>query len=153
MPIELVNSNHNSNHAATVSSADEPQLLERLGELYGTFSLFTGEQDRQLCVDLNELRRLRALADERFFQADEHIDKDQRPPRLWTVADMAKQLALSRAAVRRCARRLPFTLCVAHQNCRGGQRGCDLRFVAADASAWVNSQRQRTAKRSATWRD
>jgi hypothetical protein len=141
---QLVNTNHNSNHSATASLADEQQLLERLGELYGTFSLFTGEHDRQLCTDLNELRRLRALADERFLQEDGRTEHDKGPPRLWDVRTMAKQLGLADEVVRKRARSWAFTLCVAHQRCRGGTRGCDLRFIAKEAAAWVSARRGRS---------
>jgi hypothetical protein len=138
---QLANSDHNSGDSATAISVEEARLLERLSELYGSFSLYTGEHNRQLGVDLNELRRLRALADERFFHRDDRIERDKGPPKLWDVRMMAKQLGVAEDVVRRRARSWQFTLCVAHQRCRGGKRGCDLRFIASEAADWVNKQR------------
>lgn len=76
-------------------------------------------------------------------------DADSRPPRLWTVRELAKQAGISEKAARHLARKL-LTVCVAPSHCcgcLGGTRGCDLRFVAAAASAWVNAQRRQRAAR------
>lgn len=72
------------------------------------------------------------------------LDADSRPPRLWTVRELAKQAGISEGAARRLARKL-LTVCVAPAHCCGcvgGTRGCDLRFIAKETAAWVNSQRR-----------
>ena len=56
---------------------------------------------------------------------------------------------ISEKAARLLARKLP-SFCVAPSHCcgcLGGTRGCDIRFNAADASAWVTSQRRSRARR------
>jgi hypothetical protein len=65
------------------------------------------------------------------------------------VRQLAKQAGISEKAARRLARKL-LTVCVAPAHCcacSDGTRGCDLRFIAKEADAWVNSQRRRRAAR------
>ena len=148
MSLQLTNSNHTSASDASLIEPAELQRLEadlaelqRLKAAVGCpdGALIPQRAHLRLVADQIELRRLHALADAGLMGGT--ADRDG-PPRLWTVAELAKQLALSPAAVRRRARGWSFTRCVAHGSCRGGQRGCDLRFIAKEAAAWVNSQRR-----------
>lgn len=61
----------------------------------------------------------------------------------WNVAQMAKHLGVGESFVRRHSREWDFTFCAAHAKCRGGTRGCDLRFTASEASEWINQKRSR----------
>jgi hypothetical protein len=143
MTLELVNSNHNSECDASELLAAHERLAEARAAIGCPDGLLIRPHELEaLRRDRTELRRLHALADVRLLGG-----ASDGPPRVWTVPQMAKQLALSPAAVRRRARDWSFTRCVAHGSCRGGQRGCDLRFVANDAAAWVNSQRRQRAAR------
>jgi hypothetical protein len=133
MQVELINSNHTSESEASELEAAFARLAEARAAVGCPDCLLIRPRDME-----------RLLRDQTAFQALQRallLGADANPPRLWTVADMAKQLALTRAVVRRRAREWSFTRCVAHGNCRGGRRGCDLRFVAKDAAAWVSRQR------------
>jgi hypothetical protein len=134
MQVELVNSNHTSGSEASELEAAFARLAEARAAV--------GCPDC-LLIRPRDLERL--LRDQTAFQALQRAlllgGADSHPPRFWTVPQMAKQLALSPAAVRRRSRKWSFTRCVAHENCRGGRRGCDLRFEAQAAAAWVNSRR------------
>jgi hypothetical protein len=89
-----------------------------------------------------------AVADaSRWRDAQASAASDSKPPRLWTARELAKQAGISEKGARALARKLE-AICVAPSHCcgcRGGTRGCDLRFVAKEAAAWV-SQRRRTAR-------
>jgi hypothetical protein len=133
MQVELINSNHTSESEASELEA----AFERLAEARAA----VGCPD---CLLIRPRDMERLLRDQTAFQALQRallLGADANPPRLWGVAEMAKQLAMSQAAVRRRARDWSFTRCVAHGNCRGGRRGCDLRFIAKDAAAWVSRKR------------
>jgi hypothetical protein len=93
--------------------------------------------------DAAALREMRALAGAGLLGSP-NVTK---PARLWSVREMAKQIGMSESRVRRHARKWDFTRCVAHLRCRGGTRGCDLRFVAQDAAHWLNVRRQQRAGR------
>lgn len=136
MQLELTNSNHNS-ESETSEWARAPMAAVAAGKAVVVASSLW----RSVVMDAAALREMRALAGAGLLGPNV-----TKPPRLWTVADMAKQLALSPAAVRRRARQWAFTRCVAHQGCHGGGCGCDLRFIAKEADAWVNSQRRRAAR-------
>jgi hypothetical protein len=144
MSLQLINSNHTSGSETSELEAALGRLIEAKSAIGCPDGVLVRARDYyRLVREANELRRLQALADARLLG-----DAADRPPaRPWTVSEMAKQLGLSPAAVRRRKSKWAFTRCVAHENCRGGTRGCDLRFVAAEASSWVNSQRRRGAAR------
>ena len=140
MTVELVNSNHNSESGAR----DDPlaAVLEGLSGL-----------EARLREDLAEVRRLRALAagggpartiSRQSAAASDDAASDSKSPRLWTVRQLAKQMGISEKAARRLARSRLMAVCTAPSHCCGcfgGTRGCDLRFIAADASAWVSRRR------------
>jgi hypothetical protein len=148
MQNQLVSSNHSPHQNAiqrsrvvdpiTIAHLAASEVLSAAGSK--DIVIATDESARDLAADLAELRRLRALADERFFESSAVSTHQQAS--LWDVPKMAKQLGLSACVVRRHAARWSFTLCVAHDACRGGRRGCDLRFRAPDATAWINAQRR-----------
>lgn len=137
---ELINSNHSSDQKAILLDA-----CWRAGDILVAagvkeYVILVDENVREFGRDVNELRRFRALADERFLSAPQgQVDKN--PPKLWDVAMMAKQFGLSADTVRRRARGWSFTRCVAHPKCNGGTRGCDIRFIAAEAAEWLNGKR------------
>jgi AraC-like DNA-binding protein len=137
MSLQLVNSNHTSESETSELEAAEAavaRLAEALAAVGCPDCLVIRPHDyERLLRDQTELLALkRALL---------LGGTDSKPPQLWKVPQMAKELGLSESAVRRRARTWSFTRCIAHGNCRGGRRGCDLRFVAKDAAAWVNRQR------------
>ena len=150
MQEELANSNHKFSEVATAVSAVvrvHCDAAEALAAVCGPDLLIaTGEDCRRINADLCELRRFRELADKRWLEGHARM-ADEKPRRAWRVPEMAKQLGLSEGAVRRRARSWPFSYCATHANCLRGTRGCDLRFVASEASAWV--ARQRTAQMGA----
>jgi hypothetical protein len=84
----------------------------------------------------------------RWRDAQPSAASDSKPPHLWTVRQLAKQAGISEKAARALARKLNV-VCVAPSHCcgcRGGTRGCDLRFLAETASSWLS---QRRSKRDA----
>lgn len=146
MQQELVNSNHTSNSKASPLSPAEADALERLSA-FGPYVLYSGDDLRRLTEEQIELRRLRALADERCLRADDPDSASTEPPRLWTVKQMAKAMHLSEGRIRRLARDWPSAICVAHCcGCRGGTRGCELRFLAEATSAWLSGRRKRAER-------
>ena len=151
MSNELVRSNHKPTLQASPSPDAEfaamfaaSDVLSRAG--LATHLIATGEALERLNRDVAEARRFRAIADERFLLGAEGR-ADSTPPRLWNVPMMAKQLGVSADVVRRRARKWSFALCVTHDACHGGNRGCDLRFRAAEAATWVNAQRRQGVRR------
>lgn len=144
MQQELANSNHKASETATAISAAvrvHCDAAEALAAVCGPDVLIaTGEDCRRINAELCELRRLHQLADERWLEGHARV-ADEKPRRAWRVPEMAKQLGLSERAVRRRARGWRFTYCATHENCVHGTRGCDLRFPASQAAAWVVQHR------------
>jgi hypothetical protein len=148
MDNQLISSNHSSLPNAikrpgivdpiAVAHLAAAEILSAVG--IQEILIATGDSVRELAAEQAELRRLRAIADERFLHGATGRSEDA--PSLWGVRKMAKQLGLSAEVVRRRAARWSYTLCVAHDGCRGGRRGCDLRFRASEAAAWINAQRK-----------
>jgi len=141
MQQELINSNHTPESEAS-----------RLEQLLGELRRLLAELGCPDCVVI-EPRLYASIVED--AAALRHLPDVLRELRLlkskslnlWTVPEMAKQAAMSESAVRRRARAWRFTRCVAHENCRGGSCGCDLRFVAKDAADWVNSLRHKRSGR------
>lgn len=139
MQLELTNSlNHNS-ESETSEWARAPWAAVAAGNAVVVASSLW----QSVVNDAAALREMRAMASAGLLGSP-NLSK---PPRAWTVHEMAKQIGMSESAVRRRARKWDFTRCVAHIGCRGGTRGCDLRFVAEDAARWVNVQRRQRAAR------
>jgi hypothetical protein len=132
MQVELVNSNHNSDSWASELAHTRAAFMRALG--VSDMVVVNPALWRSVATDAARWRGSAAAA-------------DPRPPHLWKARDFAKQAGISEKAARALARRLP-TVCVAPSHCcgcRGGTRGCDLRFIAKDAAAWL-SQRRRIAR-------
>jgi AraC-like DNA-binding protein len=138
MQLELNNSNHNSD-SKTSESASAPVAAVAAGKAVIVASYIWDS----VIKDAAAIREMRALARAGLLDCP-NVTK---PARLWTVREMAKQIGMSESRVRRHARKWAFTRCVAHFRCRGGTRGCNLRFVAEDAMHWLDVQRQRRAGR------
>lgn len=127
---EIVSLNHvptrNSTHSAELAAAE---ALNAAGVT--EFFIATGDDVRELGMQLVELRRLRALADERFFSGQ----SDNSPPRCWPAKKLAQQLGVDQKYIYRHASEWPFTI-----RLPGGL----LRFVANEAAAWLNKLRAKS---------
>ena len=133
MLLQQVNSNHTSESEASELEA----ALARLAEAKAAIGAAGA-------VMVRASLWASVVADWRNAQASTAAS-DSKPPRLWTARQLAKQAGISEKAARGLARKLP-AVCVAPSHCcacLGGTRGCDLRFVAKEADAWVSQRRQR----------
>lgn len=139
MQLELTNSlNHNS-----ASETSEWARAPWAAVAAGNAVVVASSLWQSVVKDAAALREMRAMAGAGLLGSPNLSE----PPRLWTVKQMAKAMGLSEGGVRRLCRAWPFTLCVAHCcACKGGTRGCELRFRAEAASFWLS---QRRTKRSA----
>jgi hypothetical protein len=140
MLVQQVNSNHTSESEASELEA----ALARLAEAKAAIGAADAVMVRaslwaSVLADADRWRNAQAST----------AAADSKPQRLWTARQLAKQAGISEKAARGLARKLP-AVCVAPSHCcacLGGTRGCDLRFIANEADAWVNSQRRRRAAR------
>lgn len=117
-------------------------LLSAAGEIEQFIA--TGEGAREVSRKLYEHRLLYAIADERWRDDCRDGSKSASVlPKCWDVRMLAKQLGVHVDTVRRWTRqgKFSFALCVTHPHCRGGTRGCDLRYIANEAHAWVIGRR------------
>jgi hypothetical protein len=138
MLLELNNSNHNSE-----SDTSEWAQASMAAVAAGKAVVIASSIWQSVVKDAADLREMRALSAAGLLGSPNCA----KPARLWSVREMAKQIGMSESRVRRHARKWDFTCCVAHLHCRGGTRGCDIRFVAEHAARWLNEQRRRRAAR------
>lgn len=140
MQVELTNSNHTSGSEASELGRACARARAALAEI--------GASD---AVVVAPALWASVVADaSRWRDAQASAAPDSTQPRLWTVRQLAKQAGISEKAARRLARKMQMVICVAPSHCcacPGGTRGCDIRFIARDAAAWVNSQRRQRAAR------
>lgn len=138
MQLELVNSNHTSGSEAS-------ELEHACAEARRALAAIGAGEAMVVAPALWES----VVADASRWRHESAAPSDSKPPRLWTARELAKQAGISEKAARSLARKLP-TVCVAPSHCCGcvgGTRGCDLRFPAPAASAWVNSLRHKRSGR------